>query len=56
MNAATKLGAYLAALAVVFAGALAVGNAVGPVGPAADPSPVVQTEDGHGGMDMDGDG
>ncbi|MFF4615110.1 hypothetical protein [Nonomuraea jabiensis] len=34
MNAATKLGAYVLGLAVVFGGALGVGNAVGEVGPA----------------------
>ncbi|MER6009058.1 hypothetical protein ABT120_61755 [Nonomuraea angiospora] len=34
MNAATKLGAYVVGLAVVFGGALGVGNAVGEVGPA----------------------
>ncbi|MBE1593870.1 hypothetical protein ACFPOI_24655 [Nonomuraea angiospora] len=34
MNAATKLGAYVLGLAVVFGGALGVGSAVGEVGPA----------------------
>ncbi|WP_433243251.1 hypothetical protein [Actinomadura nitritigenes] len=34
MNTATKLGAYVAALAVVFGGAAAIGTAAGPVGKA----------------------
>lgn len=41
MNTATKLGAYVAALAVVFGGAAAIGTATGPVGEADD--------GGHGG-------
>ncbi|MFI6732479.1 hypothetical protein ACIBI9_06035 [Nonomuraea sp. NPDC050451] len=38
MNAATRLGAYVVGLAVVFGGALGVGNAVGEVGPAPAPA------------------
>lgn len=57
MNTAQKLAVYGAALAGIFAAALGLGNLVGPVGPTADQSPAVQTEDGHGGgMDMDGEG
>ena len=56
MNTAQKLAAYAATIGVVFAAALGLGKVVGPVGPAADHSPAVQTENGHGGMDMDGDG
>ena len=56
MSTAQKLAAYTTALAIVFATAFGVGNAVGPVGPAAGQSPALQTENGHGGMDMDGDG
>lgn len=41
MNTATKLGAYALGLAVVFGGAVGVGNAAGPVGPASG-------SDGHG--------
>ncbi|MEV4111507.1 hypothetical protein [Nonomuraea sp. NPDC049695] len=55
MNAATKLGAYVLGLAVVFGGALGVGNAVGDVGPApakpdhgtAHPAPAADGHDGH---------
>ncbi|MEV4013416.1 hypothetical protein AB0J35_23205 [Nonomuraea angiospora] len=43
MNAATKLGAYVLGLAVVFGGALGVGNAVGEVAPAPAPA-----KSGHG--------
>ena len=56
MSTAQKLAAYMGALAVVFAAAFGLGHVVGPVGPAADQSPAVQMENGHGGMDMDGDG
>ena len=56
MSTAQKLAAYLGVLAVVFAAAFGVGDVVGPTGPAADQSPAVQTGNGHGGMDMDGDG
>ena len=54
VNDATKIGGYVAALAVVFLAALGIGNAVGPIGQTAEPtqSPT-QTETGHGGMDMD---
>ncbi|MEU6721798.1 hypothetical protein ABZ897_61070 [Nonomuraea sp. NPDC046802] len=38
MNAAIRLGAYVAGLAVVFGGALGVGNAVGEVAPAPAPT------------------
>ncbi|MFC4015834.1 hypothetical protein ACFOY2_52095 [Nonomuraea purpurea] len=38
MNTATRLGAYVAGLAVVFGGALGVGNAVGEVAPAPAPT------------------
>jgi hypothetical protein len=55
-STAAKVGAYLVGLAVVFAAALGIGSAVGPVGPAADrtesPAPA---DAGHDGMDMDGD-
>ena len=56
-STAAKVGAYLVGLALVFAAALGIGSAVGPVGPAAD-----QTESpagdgaGHDGMDMDDTG
>ncbi|MFC7586475.1 hypothetical protein ACFQYP_24090 [Nonomuraea antimicrobica] len=40
MNTATKLGSYVLGLAVVFGGALGVGNAVGPIG-----APASMTED-----------
>ena len=58
MNTPTKLGAYLAGLAVVFAAALGVGTAVGPVGPAADEtSRHGDSGTDHGDMDMsDGSG
>ena len=56
MNNATKIGGFLAALAVVFVTALGVGSAVGPIGQTAEPiQPPTQTENGHGGMDMDED-
>jgi hypothetical protein len=52
----TKVGAYLTGLAVVFAAALGIGSAVGPVGPAGERTPPpVQTDVDHGVMDMDGD-
>lgn len=54
MNAATKLGAYVLGLAVVFGGALGVGSAVGEVGPApAEPrhEGAHATPAGHGGHD-----
>ncbi|MGX5655177.1 hypothetical protein ACWKWC_10435 [Geodermatophilus nigrescens] len=53
MSTATKVGAYLAGLAVVFAAALGLGNAVGPLGPAGEQDRPVQTDTGHGGMDTD---
>ena len=51
-----KVGAYLVGLAVVFAAALGIGSAAGPVGPAADrtESPA-QDDAGHDGMDLNGD-
>ena len=55
MSTAQKLAAYMLALAALFAAAFGWGSVVGPVGPVADQSPAVQTENGHGGMDMDGD-
>jgi hypothetical protein len=56
MKTPAKLGAYLAGLAVVFAAALGIGSAVGPVGPAGEGtvSPA-QTGVDHGDMTMDGD-
>ena len=56
MSTAQKLAAYTAALAALFAAAFGLGNVLGPVGPAADESPAVQTENGHGYVDMDDDG
>ncbi|TFV66523.1 UNVERIFIED_ORG: hypothetical protein E4P37_05880 [Bacillus sp. AZ43] len=56
MSTSTRVGAYLAGLAVVFLAALGVGSAVGPVGPAGDQhQQPAGTEVGHGGMDMDAD-
>ena len=54
---AAKVGAYLVGLAVVFAAALGIGSAVGPVGPGADrtESPAPASDAGHAGMDMNGD-
>ena len=54
-STAAKVGAYLVGLAVVFAAALGIGNAVGPVGPAADRTEAPAQDAGHDGMDMDGD-
>ncbi|GGS94076.1 hypothetical protein GCM10010156_60450 [Planobispora rosea] len=49
MNGATKVGAYVLGLAVVFGGALGVGKAVGPVGDtAAGTSPGAGTSHGAG--------
>ena len=57
VNTQMKVGAYLVGLAVVFAAAVGLGRAVGPVGPAGDPAQLpAETEIGHGGMDMDGRG
>ena len=53
MTTPTKLGAYLAGLAVVFAAALGLGSVVGPVGPAGEHSPA-QNDDDHAGMHIDG--
>ena len=58
MNTATRVGAYVADLAVVFGGAVggAVGggNAVGPVGPPGNqPQPTMGTEVGHDDTDAD---
>jgi hypothetical protein len=54
MNPTTRIGAYLVGLGIVFAAALGVGNAVGPVGPAADRTqPAVTTDVDHGDMEMD---
>ena len=54
-STAAKVGAYLVGLAVVFAAALGIGNAVGPVGPAGDRAESPAPDDvGHDGMDMDG--
>jgi hypothetical protein len=52
----TKVGAYLVGLAVVFAAALGVGSAVGPVGPADDRTESPAHDVNHDGMDTDGDG
>lgn len=54
-STAAKVGAYLMGLAVVFAAALGLGSAVGPVGPAGDRTESSAPGDvGHDGMDMDG--
>ena len=53
-STAAKVGAYLVGLAVVFAAALGIGNAVGPVGPAGDRTESPAEDAGHDGMDMDG--
>ena len=55
MTTSTKVGAYLAGLAVVFAAALGIGSVVGPVGPAGEQAPPASTDVDHGGMDMGGD-
>lgn len=52
---AATVGAYLVGLAVVFAAALGIGSAVGPVGPAGDGTEAPAQDAGHDGMDMDGD-
>lgn len=56
-STAAKVGAYLVGLVVVFAAALGIGSAVGPVGPTADQteSPAPASDAGHDGMDMSGD-
>ena len=54
-STAAKLGAYLVGLAVVFAAALGIGSAVGPVGPAGDRTEAPAQDAGHDGMDMNGD-
>jgi hypothetical protein len=55
MNSTARIGAYLVGLGIVFAAALGVGNAVGPVGPAADRTqPAVTTDVHHGDMEMEG--
>ena len=55
-STAAKVGAYLVGLAVVFAAALGIGSAVGPVGPSADRTESPAPADvGHDGMDMNGD-
>lgn len=55
-STAARVGAYLVGLAVVFATALGIGSAVGPVGPVGDrtESPA-ESDAGHDGMDTDGD-
>ena len=54
MNNATRIGGFLAALAVVFVTALGIGSAVGPIGQTAAPTqPPTSTETGRSGMDMD---
>ena len=55
MSTPTKVGAYLAGLAVVFAIAFGIGSVVGPVGPAGEQAPPASTDVDHGGMDMGGD-
>ncbi|QXC60628.1 hypothetical protein KSP35_20255 [Aquihabitans sp. G128] len=54
MNVATKLGAYSASLVLVFAGALALGSAVGPIGGSngASHGAIGQDEATRGGHDM----
>ena len=53
MNNATKIGGFLAGLAVVFVAALGIGSAVGPIGQTAEPTQrPAPPESGHGGMDM----
>ena len=55
-STAAKVGAYLVGLAVVFAAALGIGSAVGPVGPAGDRTESPASDDaGHDGTGMDGD-
>lgn len=55
-STAAKVGAYLVGLGVVFAAALGIGSAVGPVGPAGDQTESPAPGDGTGmdGMDMGG--
>ncbi|WP_040339470.1 hypothetical protein [Candidatus Blastococcus massiliensis] len=56
MNIRTKVGAYLLGLAAVFLGSLGIGDAVEPLGPAAErPDAPVQTGVDHDDMDMGGD-
>ncbi|GAB4080745.1 hypothetical protein GCU67_04195 [Modestobacter muralis] len=56
MNTPIKVGSYLAGLVAVFAAAVGIGSAVGPLGPAGDqPSPPAQTHISHTGMDTGGD-
>ena len=50
MNPPTTLALYAAGLAVVFAAALALGSAVGPIGPVAPPAAAEQ-DHGAGGHD-----
>ncbi len=54
MTSTAKVSAFLAALIAVFAVAFGAGNAVGPIGPAADrTSPAVETGVEQGGTDME---
>lgn len=56
-STAAKVGAYLVGLAVVFAAALGIGSAVGPVGPAGDHTESPTLDDaGHDSMEMDDTG
>jgi hypothetical protein len=55
VNTLIKVGSYLAGLVAVFAAAVGIGSAVGPLGPAGDqPSPPAQTHISHTGMDTGG--
>lgn len=55
MSTRNRVGAYLVGLAVVFIGALGLGNAVDPVGPAAGRTEApAQPDVDHGDMDMNG--
>ena len=52
MNTPIKVSSYLAGLIAVFAAAVAIGSAVGPLRPAGDqPTPPAQTHISHTGMD-----
>ncbi len=54
-SSTARIGIHLVGLGIVFAAALGIGNAVGPVGPAADRTPpAVTTGVDHGDTEMDG--
>lgn len=52
MNTATRVGAFVAALALAFGTAFGIGNAVGPTGSDPDPGPAPNV---HEEMDMGND-